>query len=115
VDEATLEVPAEPALAVTARQFVASTGRVLGVDEATLDDLRLVASELVANAAEANIGQPLRLSLSRTSGELRFVATGVGPIADGQPLSRRRLLEGLFEDTAFGDDGSVRVSVTLAD
>jgi anti-sigma regulatory factor (Ser/Thr protein kinase) len=113
--EATLEVPAEPALALTARQFVASLGRVLGVDEATVDDLRLVASELVANAAEANVGLPLRLSFSHSNGELRVVATGVGPIADGEPLSRRRLLEGLFEGTAFGADGSVRVSVTLPD
>jgi hypothetical protein len=40
-------------------------------------------------------------------------ATGIGPIADGEPVSRRRLLESLFDSATFGDDGRVDVAVAL--
>lgn len=110
-----LEVPADAAFALTARQFVASLSRVLGADEATVDDLRLAASELVANAVETGADGPVALSLGRSDGSLRLRATGAGPIADGEPVSRRRLLESLFDGATFGPDGTVDVAVPLID
>lgn len=108
-----LWIPAEPAFAMTARQFVASLARVLGADDATVEDLRLAASELVANAVETAAPGPVSLNLARSDGGLRLSATGIGPIADGEPVSRRRLLESLFDSATFGDDGRVDVAVAL--
>ena len=109
-----LEIPAEAAFAVTARQFVVSLSRLLGADEATVDDLRLAASELIANAVETGADGPVALSLGRSDGALRLHATGIGSIADDEPISLRRLLESLFDGATFGPDGSVDVAVPLA-
>ena len=109
-----LEIPAEAAFAVTARQFVASLAGVLGADPATVDDLRLAASELVANAVETGAGGPVSLSLGRIEGTIRLAATGTGPIADDEPVSRRRLLESLFDAATFGPGGSVDMRAVVA-
>jgi len=110
--DAVLEIPPDAAFALTARQFVASLAGVLGADPATVDDLRLAASELVANAVETGAPGPLSLRLDAVAGELRLRASGVGPIADGEPVSRRQLLSSLFAGVTLGDD-EVEVTVPV--
>jgi anti-sigma regulatory factor (Ser/Thr protein kinase) len=102
--DAALEIPADAAFALTARQFVASLARVLGADNATVEDLRLAASELVANAVETGTGAPLVLRLARADGAIHLSATGTGPITDGEPVSRRQLLGSLFAGVTLGED-----------
>ena len=69
-----------------------------------MEDLRLAASELVANAVETGTAGPLSLRLARADGVLHLSATGTGPIADGEPVSRRRLLDSLFAGVTLGED-----------
>jgi anti-sigma regulatory factor (Ser/Thr protein kinase) len=107
----TLEIPADAAYAVTARLFVAAAARDLGVPEEIAEDLRLAASELVANAVEAGRPGPIRLALHGDAGAVRLDVSGVGAIVDDSPISRRALLESLFDATDLAEDGRVRISV----
>ena len=109
--EMTLEIPAEAAYAVTARLFVVAAARDLGVSEEIAEDLRLAASELVANAVEADRPGPIRLALRSDQGTVRLVVSGVGEVEDASPISRRALLESLFDATDLAEEGRVGISV----
>jgi anti-sigma regulatory factor (Ser/Thr protein kinase) len=109
----TLEIPVDPAYAVTARLFVAAAARDLGAADGTIEDLRLAASELVANAVEVGEPGPVRLSLrADQAGGIHLDATGVGPLVDEPPISRVALLGALFDGTDLGRDGDVHILVT---
>jgi anti-sigma regulatory factor (Ser/Thr protein kinase) len=109
--EMTLEIPAEAAYAVTARLFVVAAARDLGVSEQITEDLRLAASELVANAVEAGGSGPIRLALRGDPGTVRLEVSGIGDVVDASPISRRALLESLFDATDLSEEGRVVISV----
>src|SRR5436309_14137554 len=110
-DEMTLEIPADGTYAVTARLFVVAAARDLGVADGIAEDLRLAASELVANAVEAGQPGPIRLTLRGDAAAVRLEASGVGALMDESPVSRRALLESLFDATDLGGDGSIHIRV----
>ena len=104
-----LTVPADPAMGATLRVWVAEAGRTLGLGEATIQDLRLLASELFANGVAAGSDR-LTLSLSGNGGGWELAAQGVGPLdADlgDLPIGRLELLRSLAE-VEVGADGTVR-------
>jgi hypothetical protein len=71
--EARLTMPAHPAFALTARLFVASSARILGADEGSVEDLKLAISELCASAAAAEPDASI---------EIRVTEGGEGPIVE---------------------------------
>jgi anti-sigma regulatory factor (Ser/Thr protein kinase) len=111
-DEMTLEIPAEAAYAVTARLFVVTAARDLGAPDGIVEDLRLAASELVANAVEAGQPGPIRLTVRADQTGIRLDASGVGSLRDEPPISRRALLGTLFDVTDVLDDGAVRLQAS---
>lgn len=80
-----LEVPPDPAVAVTVRTFVRSSAAVVDLSDEDIETLALVATELLANAVET--GQPqLHLEIEARDGHWTLRADGVGPLgtaADG--------------------------------
>jgi anti-sigma regulatory factor (Ser/Thr protein kinase) len=109
--EMTLEIPADAAYGVTARLFVVAAARDLGVSEEITEDLRLAASELVANAVEAGRPGPIRLALRGDPGTVRLEVSGIGEVVDASPISRRALLESLFDATDLTEEDRVSISV----
>jgi anti-sigma regulatory factor (Ser/Thr protein kinase) len=109
----TLEIPVDPAYAVTARLFVATAARDLGLSDGSVDDLRLAVSELVANAVEADESGPITLTVTTEDRALFVRATGVGPIGDEPPISRRSLLLALVDIDGSAPGGTVRVRMSL--
>jgi anti-sigma regulatory factor (Ser/Thr protein kinase) len=97
--EMTLEIPADAAFAVTARLFVVAAARGLGLADGTIEDLRLAASELVANAVETGQPGPIRLTVGLDESEIRLEVEGAGTLADDPPISRQDLLGSLFDAT----------------
>jgi anti-sigma regulatory factor (Ser/Thr protein kinase) len=112
-DELTLEIPVDPAYAVTARLFVATAARDLGLRDGSVDDLRLAVSELVANAVETGEPGPIALTIATEPGGLLVLATGVGPIGDEPPISRRTLLQALMDTDVSVTEGAVRLRMPL--
>ena len=110
-DEMTLEIPADAVYAVTARLFVVAAARDLGVSDGIAEDLRLAASELVANAVEAGEPGPIRLTLRGDPAGVQLEASGVGALRDDAPVSRRALLESLFDATDAAAHGEVSIRV----
>lgn len=104
-----LQVPAEPTLGVTVRVFVTEAARRLGLGDADVDDLRLAATELLANAVESS-GSALELTLRVDSGRWYLRATGAGTLsaASDDMIDRGDVLRALAE--VREDDGSVEVS-----
>jgi anti-sigma regulatory factor (Ser/Thr protein kinase) len=91
-----LHVAADPALGVTVRTFVRSSAPALGLRDEDIETLCLAATELLANAVEADEAA-LDLTLEAAAGRWTLRATGVGPlrtIADAE-IDRRALLSGL--------------------
>jgi histidine kinase-like protein len=114
--ELSLEIPVDPAFAVTARLFVATAARDLGLPEGIVEDLRLASSELVANAVEIGEEGPIRLVLRiRDEGDVDLDASGVGALVDEPPISRRVLLETLFPTSPLADSGPLRIRVATLD
>jgi anti-sigma regulatory factor (Ser/Thr protein kinase) len=109
--EVSLEIPVDPAFAITARRFVAAAARDLGLPIGSVEDLRLTVSELVTNAVEGNEPGPIVLTLTSDREEVVLRAAGVGSIGDDPPIGRRSLLRALFEIDDPIVDGIVRISV----
>lgn len=108
-----LRVPADPAMGVTVRVFVTEAARRSGLAAEDVDDLRLAATELLANAVET--GQ-LRLELAvRVDGDRWYLrATGAGELR-AEPdavVARAALLEGLAEVRLI--DGAIEISSPLS-
>jgi serine/threonine-protein kinase RsbW len=134
VDE--LEIPADSRYVAAARNFVADSARAAGwLDEDQIDDLRLVASELVTNAlrAQAHHALPAVITVRSVYHDDRFelsVADSAGgfdaPVAPPLPepdLHREGgfglpLIEALTDEAHFVRNGSgttVRVVVYRPD
>jgi len=117
-----LVLPSEPAFAVTARVFVVTAARHHGMDERTVEDLRLAASELFTNALEQ--GRP-QVTFTVTAGAQGPVlrAEGVGSLSaqsgDGdaeEVWSRTRRLDvlaTLFDDLHVLDEEPGTVEIVL--
>jgi two-component sensor histidine kinase len=110
-----LQVPSDPALAVTVRTFVRTSAPLLGLSEEDVETLCLAATELLANAVEH--GQPsLDLVLSAEGGRWKLQANGVGPldVVAGEPIDRRALLSGIAA-VAVDDGGGVELSAVASE
>jgi hypothetical protein len=91
-----LRVPTHPALAITVRAFVRTSGPTLGLSNEDVETLCLAATELLANAVETD--EPtLHLTLSAEGGRWILRATGVGPFRSVHhgDIDRRALLLGI--------------------
>jgi anti-sigma regulatory factor (Ser/Thr protein kinase) len=94
-----MRVPAEPAMAVSVRVFVAASARRCTIADADVEDLRLAATELLANAVEHGT-ESLELTLAGDDAGWRLTARGAGPLEgapdlDGLPVRRLDILRGL--------------------
>jgi hypothetical protein len=92
-----LTIPADPALAVTARTFVACSARALDLDEELCEDLRLAANELFATVAETGSG---KVSF-RLEDRGKLTVEGVGDLeraSEDLPFRRGDLLRAMFPD-----------------
>jgi hypothetical protein len=102
-----LRVPTDPSLAVTVRVFISESARTLGIDQPSIDDLRLIATELLASAVEHH-SDAMQLALARDDDGWRLTARGAGPI-DGAPIGdlpirRIDVLRGLATVALDGDE-----------
>jgi anti-sigma regulatory factor (Ser/Thr protein kinase) len=99
-----LRVHADPKMALTVRVFVAEAARQLGLDDAEVEDLRLLATELLGNAVETG-GSSLELSLDAGTAGWRLDARGVGPLEApaGSLVDRHAVVSGLARLTSTGD------------
>lgn len=104
-----LQLPADPTLGVTVRVFVTEAARRLGLGDADIDDVRLAATELLANAAESS-GSALELTLRVDGGRWYLAATGVGTLATASDglVDRGDVLRALAQ--VREEDGSIEVS-----
>lgn len=85
-----LSVPADPELGVTVRVFVTESARRLGLGDADVEDLRLAATELLANAVET-VQPSIELGLRVDAGRWYLRAKGAGAL--------RRVPDGLIDRT----------------
>jgi hypothetical protein len=109
-----LRLSAEPALAVTVRSFVAESAHKLGLDEGDIEDLRLLASELLANAVETG-GSTVTIRLDAPGGVWRLTADGIGSLGSAAPneiIDRELLLRGLAT-IRMTDEGSLECSALI--
>lgn len=100
-------VPAEPAMGLSVRRFVTASARRLTIADPDVEDLRLAATELLANAVEHHTGS-LELTLASGVEGWQLTARGAGPLDgapdhDGLPVSRMDLLRGLSSVQLEGD------------
>jgi hypothetical protein len=117
-----LVLPSEPAFAVTARVFVVTAARHHGMDERTVEDLRLAASELFTNALEQGRRHVTFTVAAGAQGPI-LRAEGVGslsaPAGDGdagEVWSRTRrldVLETLFDDLRVLNEDPGTVEIVL--
>jgi anti-sigma regulatory factor (Ser/Thr protein kinase) len=104
-----LLVPSEPEMALTIRVFIVAAGQRLSIAEADLEDLRLTATELLANAIDHHTAA-LELTLTTERDAWQLTARGAGelddaPVIDGLPVRRIDILRSLTEVRI--DDGLV--------
>jgi len=124
-DEVRIELPADAALALTARMFVAAAARHFGLDESPVEDLRLATSELFTNAVESGNGS-VSFGLGRAGERLVIRASGIGRLDSHDPIAveaggirsmvtRLDLLEALFPEirVTFDDGGSVAIVTAI--
>lgn len=113
--ELRLSVPAEVAYAATVRVFAGAVARAAGLDEERVDDLKLILSELCANASEGPGGPGLEIVARPGVGSIEAVCRGAGdpPAGHGGDVEdhRARLLAALAPDLAWDADGTVRFSL----
>src|SRR5437763_1069708 len=98
-DTYSLTVSASPEVATTLRVFVAECGRRWDASSSDIDDLRLLATELLANSIETG-GSSLRVTLSFDGSRWLMLAEGAGPLrgaerTDGDDVDRKALIGAL--------------------
>jgi hypothetical protein len=101
--------PADPGLGVTVRVFVTESARRLGLGDADIEDLRLAATELLANAVET-AQLSIELILRVDAGRWVLRANGAGGLDRGSDglIDRADLLDGLADVRV--DDGIIELS-----
>lgn len=118
-DALTLEVPGNAAQLSTARLFAAAVGRLFGLDESAIDDLKLGVSEAVTTAVDdpARMGSPTIVVRPGEDGALRFEV--VWRRASGGDLEASmslHVVRGLFSTAALtvDPDGAARIRFAIA-
>jgi anti-sigma regulatory factor (Ser/Thr protein kinase) len=119
--ESLLELPSEPAFAITARMFVVTAARHHGADERVLEDLRLAASELFTNAVEHgasavrfSVAGDERGTVVRAEGVGSLTDPGAAPGDDVWTVTRRLdVLATLFDDLNVIDEDPGTVEIRL--
>jgi hypothetical protein len=108
-----LRIEPDPELVSTARLFTAAAARRAGIDEGTIDDLKLAVTEACAAAIEA--GAPT-IGIDATSDDGSMIvevtadALGGDTGATDAPIGHLSLVRSLFADAVI-DGGNVRLSV----
>ena len=128
-DRFTIEVPADPAYVGAARIFSSSLARHYGLEEDTVEDLKLAISEACSRALAAEGAERIEVRIERVDGRLRFeVPQGdlVAPADDTAtptPSSAEmaagfslELVGALFEDAAVveGPEGAQVLRFSVA-
>jgi anti-sigma regulatory factor (Ser/Thr protein kinase) len=116
-----LELPSEPAFAMTARVFIVAAARQYGADARVLEDLRLAASELFTNALEHgaaavrfSVAADDRGTVVRAEGVGSLTSSGAGETADVWTATRRLdVLATLVDDLHVIDDDPGTVEIHL--
>lgn len=106
-----IQLPADAALAVTIRAFASECARRLELSEDDVEDLRLIATELLANAVET--GQPeVAVEIAAIDGAWTLSASGVGSLETSEApsvgLRRLDVLQALAE--VAEQDGTTVIS-----
>lgn len=111
-----LELPADASHGVTVRLFAAAAAGSTDATVALGDDLRLVLTELLANAVERPAGShPLTIELSPREGTMSIEATGIGaPGPSDAPVDRWQIVEALCRDLRIDGDAGGSLSATMA-
>lgn len=111
-----LRMPADATLGVSVRVFVSEAARRLGLGDADVEDLRLVATELLANAVETHQAS-VRLGLRVEEGRWYLRARGAGTlaIADDGLVDRGDVLRALADVQEVEGDIEVSSPVTPPD
>lgn len=111
-----LELPPDASHGVTVRLFAAAAAGSSPATASLGDDLRLVLSELLANAVERPTGsRPLTIELAASDAVIAIAASGIGePGASDSPVDRWRIIEALCRDLRLdhGDGGSLAATMT---
>jgi hypothetical protein len=119
-----LEIPADAAQLSTVRLFAGGVGRHFGMDEETVEDLKLAVSEAVALATTSGVpgGRATILAVPTDDGtlsvEVRWDRDGVGGTwtpAGPDGVMSLGVLGGLFEDLSIldGEPGSLGLRFSL--
>jgi anti-sigma regulatory factor (Ser/Thr protein kinase) len=119
--EARLSMPSDGAFALTARLFVASILRIMGVDDDAIEDLKLAVSELCAAAAGAGTDAPIAIRVTDEGGRGLVEFEGIASLDPGDSAGgdeaerlartyRLQLLRSLFPELQVRD-GAVRIAV----
>ena len=110
----TLELPPDPVYVSAARLFATTIAVQVGVEEESLDDLKVAIGEACARALATAGGQPLSVKAERADGRLVFeVAQGATPLGTAGDLTStptpQELAVGLNLEliTALFDDADV--------
>ena len=96
-----LRVPAEPSSLATVRTFASSAGHAMRLDEGSIEDLKLILSELCAGSVGGSA-----FSTTITEDGSRLQVRCEGPTdASGSVADRRRgILEAMIPDAIYAGD-----------
>ena len=96
-----LRVPAEPASLSTVRVFAASAGSVLGLEEESIEDLKLILSELCAGAEGSSL---FSTTLTEDGSRVHVVCEGATDGSGSASDRRRGILDALIPDAVYAGD-----------
>ena len=106
----------DPDLVSAASLFTSTIARDAGVDEGSIDDLKLAVTEACAAAIEGGAAEiDLELVLDEARLSVRVTAEGIGDAATARsaPIGHVALIRALFDDTTSRPD-AVSFSVPLS-
>lgn len=134
-DELALSIPADPEQVRTARLFAGATARHFGLDEETVEDLKVAISEAVTNAirahTDAGTDEPIRVLATAGADSIRFDVVDRGaaaaartviadgdytpPVGFGDSTLGLLVISSLFPRVEFtpNPDGGTTVSIRI--
>ena len=119
-EEITIELAADTSLGLTARVLIAAAARHFGLDDGSVEDLRLAVSELFSSGVEAD-GGPVRIGVGRVEGDVVLRVSGTGSLdpdsslerPGGSLAARADLLRALFPTARFTPDAGGTTVITV--